>query len=122
MKLRLADSPRKHAMIAVSAGILAALGLFGLGFTDLNPIVFERSQIQRAVTVGMTEGQVRQRFGAPTIEYSAGNAPEHYYVHGWSYKRRPISNRVLIYEFGEPICYVWIDNTGAIEEVYVGGS
>ena len=103
MRLRLFDSPRKHAAIAVTAGILVVVGILGLAFTDLNPIVFERRQIRRAVTAGMSEKQVRQRLGAPAIEYAAGNAPEYYYVHGWSYKRRPISNKVLIYQFGEPI-------------------
>jgi hypothetical protein len=122
MKLRLPESPRKHALIALLAGVGVAALFCVLAFTKLNPVVAERRHLESIVGHGMPEAQVRERLGAPSKEYSATNAPEHYYVRGWSYRQRPITNKVLIYERGEPICYVWIDRNGTVEDVYVGGT
>jgi hypothetical protein len=58
----------------------------------------------------------------PDHVYDRETAPDHYYVDGWSYKERAITNRVLTFSFGHPICYVWIDEQGRVEDYYLGGS
>lgn len=76
----------------------------------------------RKVKIGMSEQEVRSILGAPQHEYTRANAPTPYYVKGWAYKERPITNRVLIYIRSEPIAYVWIDHNGRVEDVFIGGS
>lgn len=75
-----------------------------------------------AITVGMTEQEVRQKLGEPNHIHEKATAPSDYYVKGYSFKERPITNKVLIYIALEPIAYVYLDNQGRVEEVFVGGS
>ena len=70
----------------------------------------------------MSEAQVRHNLGKPHKVYLAGSAPEDYYVSGYSYRARPISGSVLVYVSGEPICYVWLNEDGNVEDYFVGGS
>jgi outer membrane protein assembly factor BamE (lipoprotein component of BamABCDE complex) len=76
----------------------------------------------RQIKVGMTEAYVRETLGDPLFTYEKETAPEDYYVKGYSFKKRDITHRVLIYKKAEPICYVYIDTTGVVEDVFVGGS
>jgi hypothetical protein len=76
----------------------------------------------RKIKVGMTEAEVRTALGEPLHEYTQKSAPSPYYVKGWTYKERRISNKVLIYIKAEPIAYIWIDGRGCVEDVFVGGS
>jgi outer membrane protein assembly factor BamE (lipoprotein component of BamABCDE complex) len=76
----------------------------------------------RAVQIGWTDAQVRAHLGEPWKVLTRGNASEHYYVEGWSYKKRPISNKVWLYLADEPIAYVYFDDKDKVEEVFVGGS
>jgi hypothetical protein len=76
----------------------------------------------RKVKIGMTEAQVTELLGQPFRLYTKDDAPVDYYVKGYSYKERAITNRVLIYVKVEPICYVYIDQKGIVEDVFVGGS
>lgn len=76
----------------------------------------------RQVEEGMTEEQVRGLLGEPFKEYTRGAAPPDYYVEGYSFKRRPINDKVLIYVATEPIAYIYLDRQGRVEEVFVGGS
>ena len=76
-----------------------------------------------AIKRGMPEAEVRERLGEPWHVYDAESAPEDYYVEGYSYRRRPISNKVLIYFGGlDLIVYVYTDNEDRVEYVYIGGS
>lgn len=119
--------PIKHG----TASLLAGLGLIGLllvalvvmwAYGEYKEVFREDYRRLEAVEVGMTESQVRELLGEPHQEYEAGTAPEDYYVEGWAYKRRPITNKVFIYHGGEPILYVWFDEENRVEEVFVGGS
>jgi outer membrane protein assembly factor BamE (lipoprotein component of BamABCDE complex) len=84
---------------------------------------FEQSrQAFENVKVGMTEAQVIELHGQPLRSYTNSDAPVDYYVKGYSYKERAITNRVLTYVKVEPICYVYIDPQGIVEDVYIGGS
>lgn len=60
-------------------------------------------EILETIQPGMTEARVRELLGKPHKVYEAGTAPEDYYVEGWAYKRRPITNQVFIYHGGAPI-------------------
>lgn len=74
------------------------------------------------IKVGMSEAQVREQLGEPMLVYEKATAPADYYVKGYSFKERDITHKVLIYKKSEPICYVYVDATGTVEDVFVGGS
>jgi SmpA / OmlA family len=76
----------------------------------------------RAISVGMTEEQVRQNLGEPTFVHQRGAQPEIYCVQGWACERREIQHKLLIYRGVEPIAYVFFDSSGKVEHVFVGGS
>ena len=84
---------------------------------------YGHSQIESKLARGLTEAEIIRLLGRePDQVLDRSSAPADYYVEGWSRKERPITNRVLIFMFGEPICYVWIDNDGRVEDYFVGGS
>ena len=70
----------------------------------------------------MSEAQVRNLLGQPFREYDHDVAPSNYYVEGYSFERRAITSKVLIYIASEPIAYIYLDHKGIVEYVYVGGS
>lgn len=74
------------------------------------------------VAVGDTAESVIQRLGEPfrTVSRSEGN--EDYYLKAYGYKRRPISNRVLIYTKSDLVLYVWLDADDRVEETFIAGS
>jgi outer membrane protein assembly factor BamE (lipoprotein component of BamABCDE complex) len=76
----------------------------------------------RSIEVGMTEAEVVQKLGSPHEVHDAATAPENYYVGGYSYEKRRITNKVYIYIEAEPIAYVYFDNSNLVEYVFVGGS
>ena len=84
---------------------------------------FRHREIQGKLQLGLTEAQVIRLLGEePAHVYDREGAPVDYYVDGWSRKERPITHRVLIFRLGEPICYVWLDERGLVEDFFVGGS
>ncbi len=76
----------------------------------------------KSVQVGMGENEVIELLGEPTLDYSKEDAPDDYYVKGYAFKRKEITNKVFIYIGQEPIAYVYFDNANRVEDVYVGGS
>jgi hypothetical protein len=88
----------------------------------LNPFADDYRYFEDAVDIGVSEAEVRRVLGSPYLEYTKEAAPNPYYVEGWHFKKREISNKVLIYMRGEPICYIWINAAGAVEDFYLGGS
>ena len=99
----------------IIAAVFGANWVFDLAFRD------DYLRLER-IHVGMTEADVVAHLGTPYLIYDRATAPDNYYVEGYAYKRRPITNRVLIYLIGVPIAYVYIDDTGHVEEVFIGGS
>ena len=83
-----------------------------------------------ALHVGMTEAEVLARVGDPDVALTADQAAQHYYISGYTYHRRPIRGKVLIYEpvpgqRGQflvlcHIVYVYLDRDGRVEEVFIG--
>lgn len=76
----------------------------------------------REIKPGMDEPKVRSLLGEPQMIFYRETAPDGYYVDGYAYKQRPITNKVYIYVAGEPIAYIWFDAGDEVEEVFVGGS
>ena len=70
----------------------------------------------------MTEDEVVSRLGKPFRVYERATAPENYYVEGYSFEKRAIKNKLLIYVEAEPILYVYLDEGRRVEHVYIGGS
>lgn len=112
------------ALIAVFVGVvvLVLAGLVWWGSQAIDSVYGPEYERFEAIQVGMTEEQVRELLGDPLKVYDAETAPEDYYVEGWTFKRRPITNKVFIYIATEPIAYVWFDEQNRVEEVFVGGS
>jgi hypothetical protein len=120
-------SRRRTCVRAVAVGwfvVGAAVGLFMALHTlgEIPQFGEEYERFDSAVEIGMSEAQVRANLGAPHLEYDESTAPEDYYVEGYARKRRSISSKVLIYKGVEPICYVWIDPSGKVEDYFIGGS
>ncbi len=112
--------PKRRGLGLVLIVAFGALVFAGCG--RLDSFKADRDHYSDNAKVGMTEEEVRSRLGNPQYEYTKESAPADYYVSGWSHKKRDISHKVLIYQEGEPICYVWIDAAGKVEDVFVGGS
>ena len=104
--------------------ILVAILLAGLSIGSCGPNPAFQKDYERfhAISVGMTEQEVREKLGEPVHIYDRANAPKDYYVKGYSFKERPITNKLLIYIASEPIAYVYLDDQNKVEEVFVGGS
>jgi hypothetical protein len=84
---------------------------------------FGHRAIRSKLFVGMSVPEVITALGEnPRHDYTRATAPSNYYVTGWSRRERPITGRVLIFFFGEPICYAWFDEAGKLEDFFVGGS
>lgn len=109
--------------IAVLLLIIAALvGFVLVAKVAVQNTFGEEYERFRQVEEGMTEEQVRSLLGEPYRQYSRDSAPADYYVDGYSFKRRPITQKVLIYVGTEPIAYIYLDREGRVEEVFIGGS
>jgi len=107
--------------------VLAVLVLVGTILVILSSLVvnetFSRDYaLFRSIKIGMSEQHVVNLLGKPVKIYSRGTAPKDYYVKGYSYKEREISNKVFIYIASEPIAYIYFDDQNNVEDVFVGGS
>ena len=84
---------------------------------------FKHRQIESKLRIGLTEPEVIRLLGAdPAHRYQRDDAPIDYYVEGWDRRERAITGKVLIFKLGAPICYVWFDEQGRVEDYFVGGS
>ncbi len=79
-------------------------------------------ELLRSVKIGLTEEDVVELLGQPYKVYQATDAPDDYYVEGYSRKERRITGKVFIYIASEPIAYIYFDHDNKVEEVFVGGS
>jgi len=93
-----------------------AAGLSCVGCVDEDYAAF------RAIQPGMTQEEVESTLGEPTRSYTRENAPEHYYVEGYSHENRTIRHKVFIYMRAELIAYVYFDQSNRVEHTFVGGT
>lgn len=112
---------RRNAVNAVAAVGCFAVWLI-LVYVALEGWRGPTRRLWAQVAVGDTAESVIQRLGEPyrTVCCSEGN--EDYYITGYGYKRRPISNRVLIYLKSDLVLYVWLDADDRVEETFVANS
>lgn len=104
----------------VLVGIVGLL-VMAVGFWLWDPLGCR--EITSKLVRGMTEPEIVRVLGkAPSLTYDRSTAPADYYVEGWGRRERPITHRVLIFELGHLICYVWLDERNVVEDAYVGGS
>jgi len=113
---------RKAVLLFGLIGLTLFLAVLAGALFLFDPFADARNELTSAVAIGMTESEVRAALGEPQFEYSAADAPEDYYVSGYSHRKRAISNKVHVYVTGEPICYVWYDSSNRVEDYFVGGS
>jgi hypothetical protein len=113
----------------VSPVVLSAIGVARIVVTVLviassgcaTPFQDEYERF-RAIKPGMKEAEVLERLGAPTKAFTKADVPPDYYVEGYAYEEREVTGKVLIYVSTEPIAYVYLDDTGVVEHVFVGES
>jgi len=103
--------------------VVLVLGV-GLGLIGCSRTPFFEDEYGRfeSVKVGMSEEEVTASLGQPLHVYRKADAPQSYYVDGYSFKKREITNKVLIFVASEAIAYVYLDDKNEVEEVFVGGS
>ena len=89
---------------------------------DSKERLFPMYKEYRKIEIGMTQNEVEAKLGEPYKIYFKDTAPNNYYIDGYNYKKRDITNKVFIYIDGEPIAYIYFDNANIVEDVYVGGS
>jgi hypothetical protein len=87
-----------------------------------SPVLRAERESFKSIDIGVTADQVIRRLGEPRHRYDRQTAPDSYYVKGYSYKERPISQSVLIYVGIESILCVYVDANNRVEDVFVGGS
>lgn len=76
----------------------------------------------RSVQKGWTEAQIRTKLGVPHAEHKAGTPPSVYCIEGRFCHERAITGKLLIYIRGEPTAFYFLDSSGKVEHVFVGGS
>ena len=113
----------KKRTYRILTGLVAATILLGLLANVVYRKAFEEEYERfRQVQIGMTETEVVALLGDPQRVFIKDTAPENYYVDGYSFKKRLITGKVLIYVGAEPIAYVYLDNKSVVEYVFIGGS
>ena|SRR5687767_7395559 len=123
-RIQSALTPMTWKRIAVAAAALAVayVGLSLLAGVTTRALYREEYSSFKSIKRGMTEEQVVARLGKPQRVYERATAPREYYVEGYTFKRRNITSRVLIYIGSKPIAYVYLDRKNQVEEVFIGWS
>lgn len=109
------------AKLAVALGLIAVAVVLITVMAVRDAFDEEYKRFQ-SIKPGMTDSQVLVLLGKPERMYEKGSAPKDYYIKGYAFKERPISNKVYIYVSKEPIAYIYFDDQNKVEEVFVGGS
>jgi outer membrane protein assembly factor BamE (lipoprotein component of BamABCDE complex) len=107
--------------LAVGLGLIATAVVL-IGVIAVGDAFDEEYKRFERIRPGMTESQVLALLGKPERMYEKGSAPKDYYIKGYAFKERPITNKVYVYVGKEPIAYIYFDNQNKVEEAVVGGS
>ena len=113
--------PSRRPLLALFFLGLPLLGAL-LAWITVQVLQLPRQRIEALLHPGMSPSEVRERLGEPDIVHHAETAPEEYSLEGWARRERGITSEVWIYVLGEPVCDVWFDEAGLVEETFVGGS
>ncbi len=117
-----APTKKSHGIRAIAIIIVGlGLGTFFVGSVKEEWRAPTRSQWEK-VKAGDDELAVRNILGEPVHSYERVTAPADYYFSGYGRKIRPISGKVLIYLKTDLILYVYLDQSGRVEETFVAGS
>ncbi len=111
---------RKHIKWLLPVFIVSIAALFywaNMPYAEVKKIMREME----------TEQDIIKKFGNPDHKFT--KADRDYYIKGYAYKEREITNKALVYfpmlgknNYHDIILYVYIDNKGEIENYFVGGS
>ena len=112
---------RLRVVIACVVVVLLLVGLVVVG-RWLNDWRDPTIALWEQISLGDSEGSVRDLLGEPYREYHADNAPADYYISGYGTRERPISGKVLIYLGADIVLYIWIGGDGLVEDIYRGVS
>jgi len=111
--------PSWWTIIVVVLGVVVTVCIFGEMLRDFrSDTVAQWSQVH----LGDTEESIRASLGSPYRAYTLDSAPIDYYISGYRWRERQITNRVLIYMGADMVLYVWIDRNGRVEDMFSGGS
>lgn len=107
----------------IGAAVIALLVAAVIGLNAVYESAFgpDRDYFRRATT-GMDESEIVAMFGEPREVVWGQDGGTDYYLPGYSYERRDVSKKVLIYVRGEAIAYIYIGDDDRVEHVFVGGS
>ena len=120
----------RHKLLRVGVVVLVAVaslcvltGAAQLYFQPFASFEAERENLRAKIKVGVTEAEVIRSLGDPHQVQSPGTGQQTCQLSGFSHSQKLISTRCLIYLGNhDAIAYVYIDNRGRVEDVYVGGS
>ena len=77
----------------------------------------------RAIKTGATEAEIRSALGEPAFVYPKGTGPEIYCMAGRAcLTDRIVTSRLLVYIRGKPSAFYFLDASGRVEYVSVGGA
>jgi hypothetical protein len=77
----------------------------------------------RAIKIGATEAEIRSALGEPAFVHPKGTRPGVYCLSGRTCRTdRIVTGRLLVYIRGKPSAYYFLDASGRVEYVYVGGA
>jgi hypothetical protein len=113
----------KYLVLTTSIGIILIVSLILIREWAQEPY----ETIENVIRTAKTEQDVIEAFGEPYKIFYKGE--EGYYIKGYSFKKRQINNKVMIYfpdnrtdMVADIILYVYIGNNGEVEAYFVGGS
>lgn len=112
----------RTATKVAAALVLIAAVIVLISVTAVRDAFDEEHKRFESIKPGMTESQVLALLGKPERMYEKSSAPKDYYVKGYAFKERLITNKVYIYIGKEPIAYIYFDDQNKVEEAFVGGS
>ncbi|MHC4063566.1 MAG: hypothetical protein ACYSUI_03555 [Planctomycetota bacterium] len=112
---------RRRVLLLAVFGLAACLAFCVVGLS-LHSFRGPTNALWDQVEIGDSEESVRSRLGEPLREYEAAMAPEDYYLSGYGRRERTINKRVLICTGADMVMYVWIDDSGLVEDLFRGGS
>ena len=103
--------------------LFGALFLVSLGCQDVYEFPHREEYAHlRSVQRGWTEAEVRTKLGVPVAGHPAGTPPSVYCIEGRFCHERPVTGKLLIYTYGKPTAFYFLDPAGRVEHVFVGGS